>query len=264
MPAGFYYGRLLPRRPGLWRVAARGLAEMAGVSALPEARAAQAVVAHGYEERDVGTVVVGAGATGLAAAREMAQRHRGTGALDVPGHDEVVVVERDDRVGGFLLAEPGGAARVEKLAAEAVAAGAELRRSSVAFGWYEEGVLTVADGAGVTAFRPRRVVLATGTYERGAVLANGDLPGVLLAGGCQRLLVRDGVLPGRSVVVLTDEAYGHRLAAVLHEAGAEVVVVDRRPAGVADADRIDGAVRLLSGSDVVEVHGGHRRRSAAR
>ncbi|MDA8074323.1 MAG: hypothetical protein M0Z40_03665, partial [Actinomycetota bacterium] len=65
-------------------------------------------------------------------------------------------------------------------------------------------------------------------------------------------------------VVLTDEAYGHRLAAVLHEAGAEVVVVDRRPAGVADADRIDGAVRLLSGSDVVEVHGGHRRRSAAR
>jgi hypothetical protein len=51
---------------------------------------------------------------------------------------------------------------------------------------------------------------------------------------------------------------------VLHEAGAEVVVVDRRPAGVADADRIDGAVRLLSGSDVVEVHGGHRRRSAAR
>ena len=34
-----------------------------------------------------------------------------------------------------------------------------------------------------------------------------------------------------------------------------MVVVDRRPAGVADADRIDGAVRLLSGSDVVEVHG---------
>lgn len=257
VPAGFYYRRLLPRRPRLWRASARVLAEMAGVSALPEARAAKAAVADGYEERDVDTVVVGAGATGLAAALEMAQRDRGTGALGVPRPDGgVVVVERDDRVGGFLLAEPDGAERAEALAAGAVAAGAELRCSSVAFGWYDEGVLAAATGAGVTTFRPRRVLLATGTYERGAVLANGDLPGVLLARGCQRLLVRDGVLPGRSVVVLTDEGYGHRLAALLREAGAEVVVVDRRPPGDADADRTDGAVRLLSGSDLVEVHGG--------
>jgi thioredoxin reductase len=255
VPAGFYYGRLLARHPRLWRVAARVLGEMAGVSALPEASAAHAAVADGYEERDVDTVVVGAGMTGLTAACEISEADRRSAALGAPRPSGVVVVERDERAGGLLLAEPDGAQRADALAAEALAVGVELRCSSVAFGWYDEGVLAVATVTGVTAFRPRRVVLATGTYERGAVLANGDLPGVLLGGGCQQLLVRDGVLPGRSVVVLTDEEYGHCLAALLRQAGADVVVVDRRPAGDADADRIDGAVQLLSGSDVAEVHG---------
>jgi hypothetical protein len=54
--------------------------------------------------------------------------------------------------------------------------------------------------------------------------------------------VRDGVHPGRQIVAVTDEAYGHAVAALFLGAGIDVSVLDRRSADKAHADAVAIAV----------------------
>lgn len=242
-PAGFYYERLA-RSPRLWRRAERLLARLAGGARLPNARASGSLSNARFEHRRVDVAVVGGGAAGLSAAGEAARRGAG-----------VVLVEQDDVLGGWLLSRPGGKNEASRLGDAARGAGAELLVGACAFGWYEEGLLAVATADGLLALEPQRLVLATGTYERGLPFADGDRPGVVLAAGAQRLLVRDGVLVGRNVVVVTDEAYGHAFAALVADAGARVTVVDRRPRDVARADAGDDRNPPHAETHVAAAHG---------
>jgi sarcosine oxidase subunit alpha len=211
-PAGFYYERFAGT-PWLWRGAERVLARLAASGRLPDPKALEAV--GGFEVRRVDVAVVGGGRTGLEAAASAAR-----------DGSSVLLVERDREPGGWLLCEPGGRARADALVGAARAAGVELRVEATAIGWYDEGLLGVTSPAGLLAVEPGRVVLATGTYERGLPFEDGDRPGVFLAGGAQRLLVRDGVLCGRSVLVATGEEYGEVVAGLLHDAGARVELLD--------------------------------------
>ncbi|MBI3648846.1 MAG: (2Fe-2S)-binding protein [Actinobacteria bacterium] len=243
VPAGFYYHRL-PRRPWLWLRTERVLARIAAAGRLPDPDAAAALLDGGFEERRVEVVVVGAGSAGLDAAAGAAR-----------AGSSVLVLERDHQPGGFLLSEPGGATRAGELVTAATGAGAELMLGATALGWFEEGLLAVATRSGLIALEPGRLVLATGSYERGLPFADGDRPGVMLAAGAQRMLVRDGVRPGGRIVVITDEPYGHAAAALLHGAGIDVSVVDRRPADAAHADAVDAGVPVLAGRTIAAAHG---------
>ena len=62
--------------------------------------------------------------------------------------------------------------------------------------------------------RARRVVLATGSIERPLVFADNDRPGVMLAGAVRAYVNRFAVLPGKRIVVFTnnDSAYQTALA----------------------------------------------------
>ena len=62
--------------------------------------------------------------------------------------------------------------------------------------------------------RARQVVLATGAIERPLVFADNDRPGVMLAGAVRAYIRRHAVLPGREVVIFTnnDDAYRTALA----------------------------------------------------
>ena len=237
-PAGFAY-ESLARSPGLWRRAERALARLAGAGRLPDPGAAAAV--GGFEERRAGVVVIGGGSTGLAAAAA----HAGQGR-------EVLLVERDHELGGWLLAEPGGASRAGALAAAARDAGALLLTGATAIGWYDEGLLGVVTRNGLLAVEPGRVVLAPGTRERGLPFEDGDRPGVFLAAGAQRLLVRDGVLCGRDVLVASAEPYGTEVAGLLARAGARVTTVDL---ATATLERAHGrhTVNSVTGRDAAGV-----------
>jgi D-hydroxyproline dehydrogenase subunit alpha len=71
----------------------------------------------------------------------------------------------------------------------------------------------------------RRLVLATGAYDRQVPFPGWDLPGVLTAGGAQALLKGHGVVAGQRVVVAGTGPFLLPVAAGLAEAGATVVGV---------------------------------------
>jgi len=180
----------------------------------------------GYQELAVDVLVVGAGEAGLRAAAAAEGR--------------VLVVERDREPGGWLLAEQGGRERISSLVA---AAEAEVRTGATFLGQFADGLCGVVGAAGLAAVRAGRIEAHPGFDEHGLAFAGNDLPGILLAAGAQRLLVRDGVPAGRKVVVASADGDGDRIAGLLRAAGSEVEVV---PAGAVTAAHGEEAVEAVT------------------
>ena len=164
----------------------------------------------GHRHAHVETLVIGGGASGVAAAR--------------------AAVELGDRV--MLVDEHGS---TDPPASRDVTV-----THASALGVYEDGYALVSERAGPTEHlwhvRARRVVLATGAHERPIAFAGNDRPGVMLAGSAFAYLRRFGVLPGERVAIFTTNATTDALADAVRAAGAEVVSsVDARRGGAVEA-----------------------------
>ena len=179
--------------------------------------------------------VVGAGAAGLAAAAEIAKHPYRT-----------VVLDREEQLGGILrqcihngfglryfreeLTGPEYADRVVELASKpnvAFRTGCtvtEIRRLPDSS--FELMTLSAADG--VTYLKARAVFLAMGCRERnrGNLAIPGSRPaGVFTAGAAQKLLNTEGMLPGRSAVIVGSGDIGLIMARRLRWSGVEVKAV---------------------------------------
>ena len=223
VPPGFYY-RWFRRSPRLWNLMERAVARASGQGSMPDPRANDRFAGARCVRRDGPDVlVVGGGPAGLAAALAAAE----DGA-------EVLLVDGDDRLGGRALdvrPRPGAPREVDTLI-ERVAHEdrVEVLVSAPAIGWYDEGVLAVALDPDLLLCTPKAVVVATGAYDRGLPFADWDLPGVVLAGGAQRLIHRYGVRPWSRAVVLTTDEHGYEVARDLADAGIEIAcLADTRP-----------------------------------
>jgi sarcosine oxidase subunit alpha len=253
-PVGFQYRRLR-RSPRLFARWERVLARLAGAGRVPDADTARRVAEPARFTKETADVtVVGGGVAGLSAALAAA----GAGA-------KVVLVERDAALGGWLRYAGAPEERVVRADLErAVLASPAIdcRLGTTAAGWFEEGVLALTSAAGLVELRTGSVVLATGAHERPLAFADNDRPGVMLAGGVQRLLREHRVRPGRKVVVVTGEDYGHVVAAELVADGVCVAAVaDSRRAGGAGAAAVAGTltehgVELLAGARTLAARGG--------
>lgn len=180
-------------------------------------------------------LVVGAGPAGLAAALAAAE-----------AGERVLLVEQDRELAPSLVRDPqeldpawaeATAARIEEL-------GGRVLLRTTAVGYWDDNLITLnqrlaepgEEPAGGTAqrlwhVRAKRVVLATGALERPLAFAHNDRPGVMLSQAVRTYLRRFSVVPGRRVVVATNNDDAYRTAAALRDAGAEVVaVLDTRPA----------------------------------
>lgn len=180
-------------------------------------------------------VVVGGGPAGLAAAV----------AARAGGRRSVAVIERDRELGGILnqcvhsgfglvtfgeeLTGPEYAARWADAAA---GSGAEVLLGSmvldVSAGPEGPAVTCVSAERGVERIGAGAVVLAMGCRERpaGALGIPGFRPaGVFTAGCAQRLVNREGLLPGREVVILGSGDIGLIMARRLTLEGAHVACV---------------------------------------
>lgn len=172
-------------------------------------------------------LVVGGGAGGLNAATAAARM----GA-------EVLLVDERSQPGGqfykqpleaqslppFLAEDPqitGGRALIER----AVAAGVRILSGAQVWGAFEPLDLMIHDGAGSVLCRPRRLIVATGAYERGLPLPGWTLPGVMTTGAAQTLLRSYQVLAGRRVLIAGNGPLNLQVAVELAQAGAEVAAV---------------------------------------
>ena len=89
--------------------------------------------------------------------------------------------------------------------------------------------------------RATEILLATGALERPLLFANNDLPGVMLCETLRGLMVRFAVLPGRDIVIATNNDAGYRTAILAAEFGANITVIDARTEVDIDADALQRA-----------------------
>jgi NADPH-dependent 2,4-dienoyl-CoA reductase/sulfur reductase-like enzyme len=168
--------------------------------------------------RDVDVLVVGGGAGGLTAAAVAAE----AGA-------RVVLVDERPAPGGQYYKQPldgalddaqfaGGA----RLIIRARDAGVELVRGTV-WGAFRPPLEVLLD-TGV-AIRPRRLIVATGAFERAVPFPGWTLPGVMTTGAAQTLLRSYRVLAGRRILIAGNGPLNLQVAVELRRAGAEVVAV---------------------------------------
>lgn len=204
---------MTPAAPGLRVETQVAFAPLDPAAPLPEAKPARHIAP------DV--LVIGGGAGGLAAAAEAARA----------GASVVVLDERKVPGGQFYkqaaAAPPLDAQQAEgaALLAEAQAAGAQVIAGVEVWGAFD-GLLFLAevDGAALVA-RPRTAIVATGAYERPAIVPGWTLPGVMTTGAAQTLWRSYRTLPGRRVAVCGSGPLNVQVALELAEGGAEVALV---------------------------------------
>lgn len=166
--------------------------------------------------------VVGGGPAGMSAAIAAARAGAQTVLLDenptLGGQLRYRVAEVVDDQGGTLSAP----ALLARLLDEVAAAGVDARPGSLAWGLFEDNVLTVVDETDSYQLQAERIVLATGSTDLPFPFAGGSLPGVFSARAVQILLHQHRVLPGRRFVVL-GAAEAAEVADDIRLAGGEVV-----------------------------------------
>ena len=204
---------MTPASPGLRVQTQEALARLDPDAALPETKPARQIAP------DV--LVIGGGAGGLAAAAEAAR----AGA-------SVVVLDERKVPGGQYYKQAAAAAPLDAqqaegaaLLAEAQAAGAQIIAGVEVWGAFD-GLLFLAevDGAALVA-RPRTAIVATGAYERPAIVPGWTLPGVMTTGAAQTLWRSYRTLPGRRVAVCGSGPLNVQVALELAEGGAKVALV---------------------------------------
>ncbi|MEY4868959.1 MAG: aminomethyltransferase, partial [Pseudomonadota bacterium] len=180
-------------------------------------------------------LVVGAGPAGLKAALEAAEAGK-----------RVMLVEQDHILGPSLIRDPQelDAAWVEATAARIRAAGGRILTRTTASGYWEHDLVTLTqritepgqippNGVAQRLWHVRagQVILATGSIERPIAFTNNDRPGVMLSQAVRTYLQRFGVVPGKRVVIATNNDDAYLTAHALHAAGADIVaILDARPA----------------------------------
>ena len=239
-----------------------------------------------FETLEAEIVVIGAGPAGLSAAIRAANA----------GADVVVLDERDEPGGQYFKPRSHGYRgrhksdrqhqRGSELRARAEASGAHIiSGQSIWFARPDGDGFELRSFGSTGGFRLRAsaVILASGAYERPAMVPGWTMPGVMTIGAAQTLARRYGVVPGRKVMIAGHGPLGLQLASELVALGANVVALAERgrpqPSraflqALIAAPRLvmDGAsyrfatlrakVPVLSGWELAEISGKNRAQSA--
>ena len=231
--AGFYYKTFMGPGRAWHRLYEPAIRRAAGLGIIPT-EADPDVYTQRYAHCDV--LVIGAGATGLAAA---------LAASD--GGQDVILVDEQARCGGGLLAEldatiDGDAAAVWRdaaLASLAARANVTILPRTTAFGAFAQNYFGLCERLTdhlasplpglarerLWKVRAGRVVLATGAIERPLVFANNDRPGMMLAGAARAFANRWAVRPGtRAILVGADDSM-YAAARDLGRMGVEIAAI---------------------------------------
>lgn len=183
--------------------------QLSGLGLLPDHPApprAAATVEH------LGTVIVGAGAAGLAAAKRLSElKHPYT------------LLERDAQVGGRLI----GAAETHQPPLWQPPAEQTRTKAAVVGLFADDGppFLAVIQHQHLSMIFFERLVLTVGGQPEFPTFPNNDLPGVMAGRAVSALLRRHGVLPGQRIACCGEALEARALASLVGEHGGEALVV---------------------------------------
>ncbi len=219
----------------------------------------------------VDLAIIGGGPAGLAAAVSAKEQ----------GVDDILVIERDHRLGGILqqcihsgfglhqfgeeLTGPEYAARyIERLKEMGIAYCCDTMVTDITV---DHHLTCVSHEGGLQEIEAGAIILAMGCRERnrGALAIPGTRPaGVYTAGTAQRFVNKMGYLPGKKAVILGSGDIGLIMARRLTLEGAEVkAVLELRPFSGGLKRNIvqcldDFKIPLLLSHTVTEIHGEDR------
>ncbi len=216
----------------------------------------------------VDVIVVGAGAAGMAAAKEAAK-----------GGTRVLLVEREENTGGVLnqcihngfglhyyreeLTGPEYADRLR----ESLPDNVEVRLNTFVHKVLPDRKIVLVSERRYEEIEVGALILATGARERpfGSLMIPGDRPsGIFVAGLAQRFVNIENRLPGKRALILGSGDIGLIMARRLTLEGVEVVAVVERLPYPGGLDRNvrqcleDFGIPLLLSHTVVEVRGRER------
>jgi NADPH-dependent 2,4-dienoyl-CoA reductase/sulfur reductase-like enzyme len=173
-------------------------------------------------------VIVGAGPAGLSAAIAAAQ-----------GGARVVVVDEYSKPGGQYFRQPqarfnrinetflGKSFQTSKPVLRAVAENAriEVRTNTLVWGAFDDGVLEVECEDRCERLIGKKIIVATGAYERPIPFPGWTLPGVMTAGAAQTMLKAQFVLAGQRILLSGTGPFQLPVATQLVQAGGNVVEI---------------------------------------
>ncbi|HEX6025199.1 MAG TPA: FAD-dependent oxidoreductase [Solirubrobacter sp.] len=165
-------------------------------------------------------LIAGGGPAGLAAAAEAAAAGLAVGLVD-----ERVTL------GGQIFKQLGPGfegeldPRGRRLIDAAERSSARIMCSTAVVAIEGDEVVLVAEGERARTVRARRLLLATGAYDRPVAFDGWTLPGVLTAGGAQTLVKTQRVVPGRHVVFAGSGPLALVFPAQLRSLGVDVELV---------------------------------------
>ena len=242
LPAGFYYKTFM-WPASLWMTYEKFIRKAAGLGVSPTEPDPD-FYDKTFAHCDV--LVIGGGPAGIQAATAAAQ----SGA-------RVILAEERSEFGGALLGENHRISKKdgcqwvsEKIAALSDMPGVTLLPRTTVTGYFDYNFLVanqrVSEHLGpqksskssklpkerLWKIRAKQVVMATGCIERPMVFADSDRPGVMLASAIRTYINRFSVLPGKNIVMLTNNDSAYEAAMDAASVGATVTMVDIRPAPV--------------------------------
>ena len=89
-------------------------------------------------------------------------------------------------------------------------------------GFAERNVLAIIEGRNIL-FRPKKLIVATGAYERPIPIKGWTLPGVMTTGAVQSLLKTYNVIAGKEILIAGNGPFNIQVALELARAGASIV-----------------------------------------
>jgi NADPH-dependent 2,4-dienoyl-CoA reductase/sulfur reductase-like enzyme len=118
------------------------------------------------------------------------------------------------------------------LVAKARQAGVEIQSGVEVWGAFDGPVIMASSATDVFAITPGKLIVATGAYERPAMIPGWTLPGVMTAGAAQTLWRSYRVPPGKRVAVFGNGPLNAQVALELCQGGAEIALLaEAAPAG---------------------------------